>query len=422
MVAWADGDNVIAEFQVTQKAGAAEQFPHLEIDGQDPSAVENRECRSPNTVDICGRCCDASPVIDLASWWHGWSDMDYDQLAGSVIAGHLTECGPYTTEGKYCGFKSIPSLVRVGYPKAEVYDDSSSVITIHPGSNRAVTVDTVKAQLVYEMQGPKYLNLDVVAHLDDIRIKEDATYRVLFGGYQAEMCTFAVELHIKEKVELQRKQILNCLDQSRFSTIAIDAYRSVPKHPKSQKKTTVRIGHFVQEPSKEAIGHLTGVIMFCNMQGYGGFRPNMSLCTLAPKPYIRYFPVRFQQSALKVQAHVEGQPPNEVEPVPKHALFAGQSSHETTDPADLQSLGPTRRAPLGSIILAQPGDMGGTASVALWKLLGDGYQPEYHVKCFALPHLHAVDFVTYGILQEGVSNSSIIDGFAKWFGEFVRVR
>ncbi|KAK6812553.1 hypothetical protein RU639_011740 [Aspergillus parasiticus] len=474
-VAWVDGDNVTAEVQAAQKAGAAELFPHLDIDGRDLGALENRVVSANAYIGakgivaalsagaqivICGRCCDASPVIGLASWWHGWSDIDYDRLAGSPIAGNLTECGPYTTGGNVCGFKYIPNLVRVGYPIAEVYDDGSSVITMHPGRNGAVTVDTVKAQLVYEIQGPYYLNPDVVAHMEDIRIEHDATNRVRvtgvkgsppppttklaicsFGGYQAEMSTFAVGLDIKEKVELQRKQILGYLDQSHFSSIAIDAYGSVPENPKSQE-TTVMIRHFVQAPTKEAIGQFTEAFMFCAMQGYGGFHPNMDLRTLAPKPYIRYFPARYQQSALKVRAHVEGQPPIEVETVPNTALFAGQTSYEPTNLADLQSFGPTRRAPLGSIVLARSGDKGGNANVGLWfrsedewdwprtflstpsfkKLLGDDYRPEYQVERFELPHLHAVHFVTYGILQEGVSSSSIIDGFAKSFEEFVRAR
>ncbi|KAE8405038.1 hypothetical protein BDV37DRAFT_282273 [Aspergillus pseudonomiae] len=462
-VVWVDGDNVTADVQAAQEAGKAEQFPHLDIDGQDLSALENRivsanayigakgivaALSAGAQIVICGRCCDASPVIGLASWWHGWSDMDYDRLAGSLIAGHLTECGPYTTGGNFCGFKSIPNLVRVGYPIAEIYDDGSSVITIHPGSNGAVTVDTVKAQLVYEIQGPNYLNPDVVAHLEDTRIEEDAPNRVRvtgvkgsppppttklavcsFGGYQAEMATYAVGLDIKEKVELQRKQILDYLDQSRFSTIAIDAYGSVPEDPKSQKETTVMIRHFVQAPTKEAIGHFTEAFMFCAMQGYGGFHPpgckGTWTCALAPKPYIRYFPARFQQSALKVRVHVEGQLPIEVESVPKTEPFAGQPSYKPKSPVDLQSFSPTKRAPLGSIVLARSGDKGGNANVGLWcfhNLLGDDYRPEYRVERFELPHLHAVHFVTYGILQEGVSSSSIIDGFAKSFGEFVRVR
>ncbi|OGM47930.1 hypothetical protein ABOM_002719 [Aspergillus bombycis] len=34
-VAWVDGDNVTADVQASQAAGKAEQFPHLDIDGQD---------------------------------------------------------------------------------------------------------------------------------------------------------------------------------------------------------------------------------------------------------------------------------------------------------------------------------------------------------------------------------------------------
>lgn len=55
-------------------------------------------------------------------------------------------------------------------------------------------------------------------------------------------------------------------------------------------------------------------------------------------------------------------------------------------------------------------------------LLGDDWSPKYRVERFEAPNLLAVHFVVYGILQEGVSSSSVIDGFAKSFGEFVRAR
>jgi len=54
-------------------------------------------------------------------------------------------------------------------------------------------------------------------------------------------------------------------------------------------------------------------------------------------------------------------------------------------------------------------------------LLCDEYKG-YTVERFELPHLFAVHFVTFGILQQGVSSSSIIDGLAKSFGEFIRAR
>ncbi|OGM47896.1 hypothetical protein ABOM_002720 [Aspergillus bombycis] len=365
--------------------------------------------------------------------------MDYDRLAGSLIAGHLTECGPYTRGGNFCGFKSIPNLVRVGYPITEVYNDGSSVITIHPRSNGAVTVDTVKARLVYEIQGPNYLNPDVGSYLEAIRIEEEAPNRVRVTGVKGNPPPPTTNLAVCSSGDYQAEMATY---DSRFSTIAIDVYGRVPDDPKSQKETTVMIRHFVQAPTKEAIGHFTKAFMFCAMQGYCRFHPNMDLRTLAPKPYIRYFRARFQQSTLKVRAHVEGQLPIEVDPILKTASFAGQRSYEPTDPVDLQSFGPAKRAPPGSIVLARSGDDGGNTNVGLgvrnadewpWlrtflstqcfqKLLGDGYQPEYRVERFELPHLHAVHFVMYGIFREGVSSSSIIDGFAKSFGEFMRAR
>ena len=54
--------------------------------------------------------------------------------------------------------------------------------------------------------------------------------------------------------------------------------------------------------------------------------------------------------------------------------------------------------------------------------MGKDWKPAYRVERFEFPNLLAVHFVTYGILQEGVSSSSILDGFAKSFGEFIRAR
>ena len=61
----------------------------------------------------------------------------------------------------------------LGFPIAEIAADGSSVITKHDGTGGAVTVDTVTAQLVYEIQSTRYLNPDVTTHLDTIRLEQD---------------------------------------------------------------------------------------------------------------------------------------------------------------------------------------------------------------------------------------------------------
>jgi hypothetical protein len=38
-------------------------------------------------IVICGRVTDASPVIGAASWWYGWTEDSFDELAGALIAG-----------------------------------------------------------------------------------------------------------------------------------------------------------------------------------------------------------------------------------------------------------------------------------------------------------------------------------------------
>ena len=55
-------------------------------------------------------------------------------------------------------------------------------------------------------------------------------------------------------------------------------------------------------------------------------------------------------------------------------------------------------------------------------LLGDDWSPKYSIARFEAESLCAVHFVIYGILQDGVSSSSIIDGLAKSFSEFIRAR
>ena len=97
-------------------------------------------------------------------WWSGrrsrtfgWEPTSYDELAGAVVAGHVLECGAQATGGNFSGFRSLieagmDPMLPLGFPVAEIAADGSSVITKHDGTGGAVTVDTVTAQLVYEIQ------------------------------------------------------------------------------------------------------------------------------------------------------------------------------------------------------------------------------------------------------------------------------
>ena len=95
------------------------------------------------------------------------------------MAGHLIECSTYVTGGNFSGFKSLPGKsLDIGFPIAEVTADGDFFITKQGGRDGMVTVETCKAQLLYEIQGPLYYNSDVVARLDQIKIEQAGEDRV----------------------------------------------------------------------------------------------------------------------------------------------------------------------------------------------------------------------------------------------------
>lgn len=142
--------------------------------------------RAGADVVICGRVTDASLVVGPAAWAFDWATDDWDRLAGAVTAGHIIECGAQATGGNYSFFTEIERPVRPGFPIAELRPDGSSVITKHEGTAGAVTVDTVTAQLLYEIDRPAYLNPDVVTRFDTVTLEQEGTDRVLVTGARGE--------------------------------------------------------------------------------------------------------------------------------------------------------------------------------------------------------------------------------------------
>lgn len=132
-------------------------------------------------IVIAGRVSDASPVIAAAWYWWSWSATDYDALAGSLVAGHLIECSAYVTGGNFAGFAEeeygLETFLEPGFPIAEVSGDGSCVVTKHEGTGGVVNEDTVRCQLLYELQGNVYLHSDSKAVLDGVKVEEVARDR-----------------------------------------------------------------------------------------------------------------------------------------------------------------------------------------------------------------------------------------------------
>src|SRR6201997_4097767 len=136
-------------------------------------------------VVITGRASD--PALFLAPMIHafGWAMKDWNLLGQGTVAGHLLECAGQITGGYFADppYKDIPDLARLGFPIGEVGEDGSLVITKVPGSGGAVTAQTCKEQLLYEVHNPaQYIQPDVVADFSQVLVEEIAPDRVRISG------------------------------------------------------------------------------------------------------------------------------------------------------------------------------------------------------------------------------------------------
>jgi len=185
-------------------------------------------------IVVTGRVTDASVVIGPAIAHHGWGRDEFDALAGAVVAGHIIECGTQACGGNFAGFKTLMDRGQfdrpLGFPIADIAADGSFVVTKHDGTGGAVTVDTVTAQLVYEIQGEQYLNPDVTTHFSTIQLAQEGPDRVrvsgvkgspppvttkvclnFFGGFRNDAELLITGLDQDEKVALLRAQVEQAL-------------------------------------------------------------------------------------------------------------------------------------------------------------------------------------------------------------------
>ncbi|KAH0841223.1 hypothetical protein FOPE_06170 [Fonsecaea pedrosoi] len=422
-------------------------------------------------IIICGRVSDASPVIGAAWWWHQWNDTDYDQLAGSLVAGHLIECSGYATGGNFCEFFQFPlqNLVDIGFPIAEIDATGSSIITKHEGTRGFVTVDTLKAQLLYEIQGNIYLHSDSKANLSNVVMVEEGPNRVRVtgtkghppppttklaafyrAGWQCEYTLTATGYATAEKFILHEQQIRFRLhevgEHDNFQVLEFQVYGLPETNPESQLRSTTAIRVFGQAKEKHTVEALANAMLESLLQHYAGMHGTLDWRTLVPKVYLAYCPCLIAQSDLTEAVHIIDQngavqvvksgSPSKYEEVPARV------DYDTESPIDCSTFGPTQDARLGDVVLARSGDKGANLNVgffvreddewdwlqsildhkAMIRLMGKEWQDEYKLERCELPGIRAVHFVIYGILKRGVSSTARLDALGKGFAEFMRDR
>ncbi len=474
-----EGDDLMGRLAALQAAG--HPLAHLDTgrplsDLEQPVATANaylggwpiaEALAAGADVVVCGRVTDASLVVGPAAWHFGWGRDDWDCLAGAVVAGHAIECGAQATGGNYAFFKEVPGLERPGFPIAEVHADGSAVVTKHPGTGGRVSIGTVTAQLLYEIDGPRYLNPDVVARFDTIRLDEDGKDRVRIsgvrgepapptakvclnyrGGYRNTMTLVLTGMEIEEKAALARRALFTALgSESGFAVVEVQLVRTDRADAPTEEAASAFLRVSVKDKDPRKVGRaFSGAAIEMALASYPGF-----FATGMPgeeSAYGVYWPALVPAEVVEpVVVMGDGTrrpvgPPAPARVAGFTASAPGSTSARVPPPPEAAPVpgGPTRRLPLGTALGARSGDKGGNANVGVWARSAAGHAwlattltverfralvPETagcEVRRYELPNLLALNFVVVGLLGEGVASSVRFDPQAKALGEYLRSR
>ncbi|HEX6498837.1 MAG TPA: acyclic terpene utilization AtuA family protein [Micromonosporaceae bacterium] len=381
------------------------------------------EClRAGADVVVTGRVTDASLVVGAAIARFGWGREEYDALAGATVAGHVLECGAQATGGNFAFFREIPDLRRPGFPVAEIAPDGSSVITKPDGTGGAVTVETVTAQLLYEVGAPAYLGPDVVTHLDTVTLVDDGPNRVRvagvrgtppppdlkvgvnnLGGFRNTMTFVLCGLDVEAKADLVREQIEAAVGKD---GLEFDLARTDHRDATSTETASALLHVHIRDSDPKRAGRVfSQAAVELALASYPGctlttlpgdatpfgvftahFVPQESVehvavlpggerVVIAPPP--RTAPVPPPPPATQPE---ESGPPGEAElstPGVGGAASAAPPTGPTSTappPTGPTSTGPTRRVPLGTVVGARSGDKGGDANLGVWARTDEAYR------------------------------------------------
>ncbi|MFV2177455.1 acyclic terpene utilization AtuA family protein [Actinomadura sp. LOL_016] len=462
-VAYVEGDDLLARVDELRLADAGYGRP-LTANAY-LGAWGIAEClRGGADVVVTGRVTDASLVVGPAAAHFGWARDDWDALAGATVAGHVLECGAQATGGNYAFFQEIYNVKAPGFPLAEVHADGSSVITKHDGTGGAVTVETVTAQLLYEIGGPAYAGPDVTTRFDTIEVDQAGPDRVSIGGgrgtppppstkvclnhlggHRNEMTFVLTGLDIEAKTEFVKAQLEAAFGDSRPAKVEWTLVGNPAPDPLTQGEATALLRCAVLDPDPEKVGRtFSGAAVEMALAGYPGFTMTsppgkggpygVYVPAFVPNEEIEHVAVLADGTRVPVPTASVTEPPPGVE-----ASGTRSSPARGAAPASIAG-GGVGRVPLGRVVGARSGDKGGDANIGVWARTDAQWawlepfltverlrelMPEtrgHTVTRHVLPNLRAVNFVIEGLLQEGVSASTRFDPQGKALGEWLRSR
>lgn len=344
------------------------------------------------------------------------------------------------------------------------------MITKHPGTGGAVTTETVTAQLLYEIDGPRYLNPDVIARFDAVRLDAVGPNRVRVsgargepapatlkvgliysGGYRNQTTLVLTGDRIEQKAELAQRALWAAVPGGRgaFDHVKVRLLRADRPEPGAPDEAVALLTTSVAGRDRRAVAGLARAAVETGLASYPGlylteppaagasftvFWPTLRPAAEVPQC------VRFEgrewtiepASPAAVEDYGVGLPEAAVLEAGVPTVAAGAPTTRADDP--------TLRFPLGRLVGSRSGDKGGNATLGVWARDDTAFawlsnwltESRWHellpkaaglvLRPWALPNLRAMGVTVVGLLGAGVAANLDLDSQGKGLGEFVRAR
>ena len=468
-VAYIDGDDLMPRISQLNKKG--EKFLNidkkisLDASKYDPLTANaylgawgiKEALDNDADIVVCPRVTDAAVVIGPAAWKFNWKRDDYDCLAGALAAGHIIECGCQATGGNYAFFKEVPSFNNVGYPIAEIQEDGNFYITKHPGTGGLVSTGTVTAQLLYEISSPAYINPDVIAHFDTLKIEDIEKDRVyvsgcrgssppkehkvcinLSGGYRNGMEIILTGLDIEDKAKVFIDTLFESVGgRDQFDDVSIQLHRTDKDDAKTNEEAMASLEISVKSIDPNLVGRLFSAkiieLALANIPGFFAQKGGKS-----SGPVIVYWPTLVSSKHIEEIVHIDGK---SIKVLPTSQLGLEDIYYQKEliklEKVDLKD---QVEIYFGDIYGTRSGDKGGCANLGVWaknsyafsflhefltieklkELLPD--LDDFQIERYELSNINSLNFYINEILEDGVSSNNRKDGQAKSLGEYLRAK
>ena len=311
--------------------------------------------------------------------------------------------------------------------------------------------------MLYEISSPAYVNPDVIAHFDTLKIEDVEKDKVyisecrgssppkehkvcinLAGGFRNGMEIILTGLDIEEKAKVFSEALFNSVGgKDQFDEVSIELHRTDKKDPVSNEEAMASLSISVKSKNSDLVGRLFSAkiieLALANIPGFfaqGGVKSS--------GPVIVYWPALINSKHIKEIVHINEK---EIEIIPTSQLEFEEIYYQK-EPFELEDieLNDEEQIYFGDLYGTRSGDKGGCANLGIWSKNSKSYSflhkfltveklkellPDlnmYKIERFDLPNIKSLNFYIYDILQDGVSSNNRKDGQAKSLGEYLRAK